>query len=372
MNHSLWIRIILIGILITIAGIPVFGSDDDINDAVLTDSIETCISGDEPGMVVCVTTDQDTVCAVSGHANMSGQIPITIRDRFRIASATKPFVATLVLQLAEQGLVDIDVPLATYLPPDLGSRIPNAASATVRQAMQMRSGIPDYMTDEFYDRVSTNPDHPWTAAEVVTFAYDEPPDCAPDTDFVYSNTNYVLLGILVEQVTGNNLAKELQDRIFDPTGMETCYLEDPAAIGKGIVRGYSREGDGYRDITGENDGVGLGDGGIVGSAEDIAKFLPALMNNAYFSPEMLSQMLSFNPDDEGEQYGLGISEIKTRVGNMIGHDGASSGFQSHMYYQPDNRISLVILTNDFDSECIQEIFDETIRLIKDIDMKDNP
>ncbi|MBN1166245.1 MAG: beta-lactamase family protein [Methanospirillaceae archaeon] len=365
MNRSECISILLAGILIAITGIPAPGSANDTNTAFLTDIPGTCISVDGPGMVVCVTTGGDTMCAVSGLANVSGQVPLIIQDRFRIASATKPYVATLVLQLAEEGLVDIDAPLATYLPADMGSRIPNSASATVRQAMQMRSGIPDYMTDEFYDRVMDNPDHPWTAAEVVTFAYDEPPDCTPGTDFVYSNTNYVLLGILIEQITGNSLAKELQDRIFDPTGMETCYLEDPASIGQGIVRGYSREEDGYREITGENDGVGLGDGGIVGSAKDIAKFLPALMSNAYFSPEMLSQMLSFYPDDEGESYGLGISEKKTQIGNMIGHDGASSGFQSNMYYQPDSQISLVILTNDFDSECIQEVFDETIRLIAD-------
>ncbi len=357
--------VFIVLIIVTIwSGIDVTVLADE-NAIYLNDILDSYIVSDEPGMVIYVSEGENTLSAIGGLSDLVKKTPVHMSDRFRIGSATKPFVATIVLQLTEEGLVDLDAPLSLYLSADIASHIANTDSATVRQTMQMKSGIPDYMTDAFDDAVEQDPIHPWTAAEVVTFSYNIPADNLPGSEFVYCNNNYVLLQLLIEQVTGNSLAEELETRIFDPTGMNSCYLEDPAHIGDGIIRGYASDNDRFVDVTMENDGLGLGDGGIIGTAEDIAKFVPALLSNHYFSNDMLSQMLTTVPDDEDETYGLGISVIQTPYGELIGHDGASGGFQSSMYYLPDTNMSLVILTNNFDSDVVNDVREEVTRLMTD-------
>ncbi|UUX91750.1 serine hydrolase [Methanoplanus endosymbiosus] len=310
---------------------------------------------DKPGVVVYVTGDKGTYSATAGLSDLEAKKGVSANDLFRIASATKSFVATVVLQLAEEGLIDLDAPIGNYLPEDIASSVANADEATVRDTLQMRSGIPDYMTDGFDDAVEDDPSHWWTAEEVVTYSYDIPPGFSPREKFEYCNNNYVLLQILIEKITGNPLADELENRIFGPVGMNSCYLESPENTGAGIVRGYEEANGKFTDVTMYNDGFGLGDGGIVGNAEDLAKFMPALMNGKFISSNTLSQMLQTVPDDSGDGYGLGIAVIDKPFGRLVGHDGSSGGFASEIYCLPECNTSIVVLTNNFDSEIAEEI-----------------
>lgn len=320
---------------------------------------------DKPGVVVYATGDKGTYSASAGLSDLDRKRPVSKSDLFRIGSATKTFVATVVLQLAEEGLVDIDAPLGDYLPEDIAESVENAEEATVRETLQMRSGIPDYMTEEFDDDVEENPSHQWTAEEVVAYSYDISAGFPPGTEFEYCNNNYVLLQILIEEVTGNPLAGELKSRIFDPAGMESCYLESPGNTGPGTIRGYEQDNGEFVDVTTYNDGFGLGDGGIVGNAEDIAKFMPALMKGRFIGQDMLSQMLRTVPDDSGDAYGLGIAVIDKPFGRFIGHDGSSGGFVSEMYYLPESDMSIVVLTNNFDSDIAEQILFEAAERISE-------
>lgn len=174
-------------------------------------------------------------------------------------------------------------------------------------------------------------------------------------DYSYSNSNYILAQLLIETVTGNSLADELDERIFDPANMDSCYLETEDRFAEGIVHGYQWDDDEFEDITEINDGTGLGDGGVVCTAEDLAKFLPALVNGDYLEDDTLDDMFDAVSDGGGGDYGLGIGYDDTEYGLQIGHDGASSGFQSVMTYLPDEELVIVILTNDFDSEIIEDL-----------------
>jgi len=157
-------------------------------------------------------------------------------------------------------------------------------------------------------------------------------------------------------VTGESLAHNLENRIFAPAGMDNCYLETPDRFAQGIVRGYELDdNDDYVDITEYNDGTGLGDGGIVCSVGDFAKFLPALVNGVYLGEEMLAQMLDTVDDGEGGAYGLGIGYDETDYGTMLSHEGASSGFQSIMLYLTDEDAVITALTNNFDSEVFEDV-----------------
>jgi D-alanyl-D-alanine carboxypeptidase len=253
---------------------------------------------------------------VRGLADIANDIPAKTDDLYRIGSVTKPFVATIMLQLVEDGLVELDDPIADYLPDGVVSRVENTDTATIRQMLQMTSGIFSY-TDSyaFEDATYDDPSYAWTAAETVTFAYDEEAYFPVGEGYYYSNTNFNLAQMIIESVTSSTLADELQLRIFKPLGMATCYLETPDLFAQNIVRGYSYY-DELEDVTEFNDGIGLGDGGIVCTAEDLAKF-PSGLINGLLNDDSLNAMLDTVDDGDSGLYGLGIGYDETEFGMMM-------------------------------------------------------
>jgi len=328
--------------------LPVIAQDYTIDNL-----MDDYVYDDEASVVLYVRYGDDEINVVRGLADINNNIVATSDDLYRIASITKPFVATIMLQLVEEGLVALDDPIADYLPDEVVSHVENADSATIRQILQMTSGIYSYTdSDAFADAVYDNPSYAWTAEETVIFAYDEEAYFPAGDDYYYSNTNYNLAQIIIESITGQSLADLLQTQIFEPLSMDSCYLETPDVFGQHIVRGYEFYDD-YEDVTLINDGVGLGDGGIVCTASDLAKFLPNI--DAILTEDSIDAMLDVIDDGYGGQYGLGIGYDETDFGMVVSHDGATSGFQSTMQYLPDEDLILVILTNDFTSEIIEDL-----------------
>jgi len=319
-------------------------------DGLLADFVEA----DDPSVVLYVRYGDESAVAVRGLADLENNTPAQVDDLYRIGSVTKPFVATIILQLVEEGELALDDPIAEYLPDEIVNRVENADTATVRQMLQMTSGIYSY-TDSiaFDDATFDDPEYSWTASETVEFAYDEPAYFEAGTDYYYSNTNYNLAQIIIETVTGNTLAHELEERIFAPLEMDSCYLETPDVFAQNIVRGYSLY-DAFIDVTEYNDGVGLGDGGIICNAEDLAKFPDGLWYDL-LAEDTLDMMLDTVDDGDGGLYGLGIGYDETDFGMMLGHDGATSGFQSTMRYLPEEDLVVVVLTNNFDSEIVDDL-----------------
>ena len=315
------------------------------------------IEPDEPGMVVYVFDNGTEASAAYGLANLDTGETLSTDDVFRIASTTKPMVATIVLWLVDSGDIELDAPIADYLSSEMISNIPNAESTTVRQMLQMTSGIFDYTeSDVFDDAVQDNPSYGWTAAEVLTFAYDEEPYFAAGDGYYYSNTNYILAELVIEAVSGMSLDNALNSIIFEPLSMDSCFLETPSRFTEALVQGYELGDDNeYVNITRQNDGVGMGDGGVICNVADLAKFPIALWNGDLISEALLNEMLTTVDDGEGGQYGLGIGYDDTEFGMILSHDGASSGFQSDMLYLPDDGIVVTILTNNFDSDVIEDV-----------------
>ena len=289
----------LLIVLMMMLCLPVFAQDDSINDL-----MDDYVYDDEASVVLYVRYDADEMIAVRGLADIDNGIPATTGDLYRIASITKPFVATLMLQLVEEGSLTLDDPIANYLPDEIVNRVENANSATIRQMLQMTSGIYSYTDSEaFEDAVYDNPSYAWTAEETISFAFDEEAYFPAGDGYYYSNTNFNLAQMIIESITGETLADLLQSRIFDPLGMDRCYLETPDVFAQNVVRGYEYYND-YEDVTNINDGVGLGDGGIVCSASDLAKFLPGL--DTILTEDSLDAMLDTVDDGDGGQYGLGM------------------------------------------------------------------
>lgn len=342
--------------IMVLMGVFVATAQSDV-DAELESLLFDYVYEDEPGVVLYVNYAGDEWVGTAGLANLETGAQIQMSDLFRIGSITKPLVATVLLQLVEEGQMRLDDPLAAYLPDEIAANIVNADDATVRQMLQMTSGIFDYIESEaFDDAIYAGSGTMWTAETAIQYAFDETPYFAAGNDFYYSNSNYLLAEIMIENVTGQSLAVALEARIFDPAGMTSCFVETPDRFAEGIVRGYAFFDEVYEDITEINDGVGMGDGGVICNAADLAKFPSALWNNTFLSDEVLADMFTTVGDGDGGAYGLGIDYGENEFGLIqIGHAGSTSGFNANLVYIPDEDLVVVVMTNNFDSEIIEDL-----------------
>ncbi len=314
--------------------------------------LDEYVTAGDAGVVLLVSTPDDTWMAAAGLADFQNETRVQTDDLFRIASVTKSFVAALTLRLAEEGELALDAPIQTYLAPEFYEQIPYHDDITIRQLLNMTAGLYDYTeSDAFNDLIDKEPSYPWTAMEAFAFTYDAQSLFAPGEGWSYSNSNYILLQIILENVTGEPLADLLEAYIFGPLDMEDTFLEMPGHFAEGIVHGYA----GREDVTFVNDGVGLGDGGIITDADDLAAFLPALFAGELVGEDMLAEMLQLEEDDEGEGYGLGISRTWAGDVDLLGHSGSSSGFNAEMWHVPDYALTIVVLTNDMDSDISMEL-----------------
>lgn len=346
LQRIIWIIIILLLVIPSMAQ----------NVLDMTELLDDYADEGEAAIVLYIHMDELEWVGANGLANIDTGLAAQTDDLFRIGSVTKPLVSTIILQLVQEGELELDKPIADYVSNEITTNIENVDSATLRNMLQMTSGIYSYTeTDEFNDAAEDDPSHWWTAAEILTSIYDYEADFAPETDYYYSNSNYILAQIIIESITDNSLADELENRVFAPLGMDSCYLETEDIFGQDIVRGYADYGDGLEDITLMNDGIGLGDGGVVCTAADLAKFMPALLTAELIDETTLAMMLQTTDDGEGGEYGLGMGIEQSEFGQFIGHDGATSGFQSIMIYVPNHDINVVVLTNNFDSEIVFDL-----------------
>ena len=235
-------------------------------DRPLQQILENAIIQQEiPGIVLYISTPEEVWEGAAGVADLETRTPMKPSDRFRIASISKMFVAAVTLQLVEQSELGLEDILTDWLPEDIANRLPNADEITIRQLLQHTSGLADYLeNDEFEARVeNTSPTHIWKAREAIAYAYDLEPEFDPGEDFFYSNTNYLALELIIEEITGNTLAEAMRSRIHSPLGLNETFTEGRQTQPGGFVSGYEDwDGDGERDNMNQyNDGYGLADGG---------------------------------------------------------------------------------------------------------------
>ena len=310
--------------------------------------------GAAPGLVLLVDTPVGRYMNAAGVASLEDGTPMQIDDILEIGSNTKSMTIVLLMQLVEEGLLSLDDPLSKWLP-DQAAILPNGDQITLRQMAQHTAGLYDY-ADNIIAAGIIDPvalEAGFTPAELVQDAVDNgSPYFAPGEEgkWYYSNTGYVLLGMIIEKVTGEKLADLYKSRIFDSLGLESAVLiRGVPQAGEITTQGYWWLEEGERlNTTRWNGSQGWAAGAVAMTASDLATYGKALAAGELFqNPETLMEMLTFDPDATngvGAPYGLGLFDV-AGDGSVWGHGGQTLGFQSLWYTDPEKGIIVVGLTN---------------------------
>ncbi|EOP46119.1 serine hydrolase domain-containing protein [Bacillus cereus] len=284
-----------------------------------------------PGVLAKTSEGGKTWSYAAGVANLSSKKPMKTDFRFRIGSVTKAFTATVVLQLAEENSLNLDDSIEKWLPGVIQGNGYDDKQITIRQLLNHTSGIAEYTRSKGFNLMDTKKSY--RAEELVKMGISMPPDFAPGKSWSYSNTGYVLLGILIETVTGNSYAEEIENRIIEPLELSNTFLPGNSSVIPGTkhARGYIQL-DGAsepKDVTHYNPSMGSSAGDMISTADDLNKFFSYLLGGKLLKEQQLKQMLTTVPTGEAAlgRYGLGIYETKLPNGVSIwGHGGSIPGF----------------------------------------------
>jgi CubicO group peptidase (beta-lactamase class C family) len=338
-------------IVIMIVGVLPIHAQGEFDAAVaqnLQALIDNAIEQGDPGVVIVVETPNGTFEGIGGYANQEEGVLLQVDDAFRVGSVNKMFTSVVILQLMEEGLLNLDDTLAEWLP-EAAAMIPNSDVITIRQLLNLSSGIHDHMAAIEEDFVVSEDaqQRVWEPMELVSSIAADDTDFAPGEGWAYSNTNFILLGLVIEAATGQTVVENFHARIIDPLGLTHTYMADDEAPTADIVRGYSS----YIGTNDFNASSTWTAGALVSNAPEMIIFLRALLSGSLFSdPSTLEIMLtpteaSVNAFGEGFGYGLGMFNFNTPFGPIYGHTGDTFGFHTKVYYFVDYDAALVQLSN---------------------------
>jgi D-alanyl-D-alanine carboxypeptidase len=295
-----------------------------------------------PGAIVGIWGPDGTYTRAFGVADKATRAPMKTDFYSRIGSVTKTFTVTAILQLADQGKLGLDDPIAEFVP-----GVPLGDKITLRQLARMQSGLFNYSASpEFQKAMFADPRRPFTPRELLDYALAEPNQFPPGAGFEYCNTNTILLGLVVQKVSGEPLHSYIQDKILTPLGMghtsfpTTNAFPDPHAQGYTVQTADGKEA----TATDWDPSWGWAAGAMISTLDDMRVWAGALATGRLLTPQMQAQRLQTvgqpgMPPQDG--YGLGIFNL----GGWIGHNGSLPGYQTVVVYLPEKQTSLVILTN---------------------------
>lgn len=304
-----------------------------------------------PGAFLLVRSSAGEFTSAYGTTVAGEDSPPAADTHFRAASNTKTFTGTLILQLADEGLLSLSDPVSKYQ-----ADVPGGDQITVEMLLAMRSGLVDYTTTEaFGTEVLADPQRAWRPEELLALSFAEPPLFTPGAEVNYSNTNYVLLGLIAEQVTGVELPQLFDERLLDPLELDATVfpaLTDatvPAPSSEGYGYGYADpNGTTLENVTDVNPSIAWAAGAIISTADDLANWVEALAQGALLKPETQAarldslETIATNPETgETTDYGQGWA----RLNGLLGHNGKLPGFTSYMGTDPQRGVTVVIWSN---------------------------
>jgi D-alanyl-D-alanine carboxypeptidase len=272
-----------------------------------------------------------------GKADLATHRALTREDHLRIGSNTKTFVISVLLQLVDEGKLSLDDPLSKF---SLGVSVPNAEHITVRQMCQMRSGLFEAFDSPEFDQLQLKPDMVFDPRTLIGWAAKQPPYFAPGAEYRYSNTNYLLLGLIVESVSGHGVATEIRNRLLRPLSLtHTSYPDSqamPAPWAHGYGLGPKRQWD---DVSGTIPVSLMGAAGeMISNMQDMRRWVKLYVTGKTNGAETQRARMTCVPTGHGNLgFGLGIG----CSAGWYGYTGGLPGYNTANYYFPQQGVTVV-------------------------------
>jgi CubicO group peptidase (beta-lactamase class C family) len=297
------------------------------------------------GTVMVVRGGETVLSRGYGMADLENQVPHSPQTRFRIGSVTKQFTAAAILQLQDQGLLNVQAPVATYIPD-----YPND-TITLHHLLTHTAGLPNFTSaPDYFEWMQ----QPATLDELIARFQDLPLGFEPGSQYRYSNSGYVLLSQVIETVSGQSYGDYVHDNLLTPLGMENTGYDQPSPV-PGLAQGYRGNAQDYQSVPSTHPTTAQGAGGLYSTVGDLARWNQALFGNlpgdravlseaaiaAMTSPQVSVDMAAA-PD---LYYGYGLVINNQLENRLIGHGGGISGFVSSLLYLPEQGTTIVVLSN---------------------------
>ncbi len=341
----------------------------ELEEALRAEIDEWLTQSTAPGISLSVLLPgQDPLNIAGGIANIETGESVETDDYFRIASITKSMTAAVILTLVDEGLVELDAPVAEYLGDDWLGEHPSAASITVAQLMNHTNGLIEFAFDiGFYSQSVARSDQAYTPEEILAFLGEQPPLFAPGEQYQYETGGFVAAGLIIEAVTGKTAAEVMRERIFEPAGADAIYLTPQEFPPQQVVSAYSREllFAAFSALAPElNEGLVVGDddpvidiysgpqdvlqsagwtgGGNEAQLESVAAIFAAMFDGTILTSDAIASMTDTVLDSG---YGLGLSVDDIDGVTVYSHGGGVPGFRSQAGWLPDHNIAYAFSVN---------------------------
>jgi D-alanyl-D-alanine carboxypeptidase len=319
---------------------------------------DEAIAAGIPGVSIAVIVDEQTVTITRGVASRETAELLSPEHRARMASIAKSVVSSVVLQLVDEGALSLDDTVDTWLP----GVLPANGDATIEQLLRLVSGIYDFGSDPrlMAPYVEGDFEHTWRPEQLVALAAEHPANFRPGERFEYSNTNYTLLALIIEKITGDSLANVVRARVTDPLALPsstmetTSHLEAPYA--DGYLVGLAAQ---PVNVTRISASSVFGNGNLVSTPLDVARFYRALARGDLVSKAQLPGMFTVDPQGPESRYAMGLWRLNDfyPCGSFIGHDGNTPGYDSVGYASLDGKraFSVVVTSSSLDDKAGDEV-----------------
>ena len=328
-----------------------------------------------PGISVCLTnSDGSDYIYAAGVRQLGTNVILDPHDHQRVGSITKIVISTLLLKLQEKGYLSLEQTIESILP----GLLTHGRHITVRQLLQHRSGLKDYIWMDVagtkcIQHAISSPKDDFSPKSLIRVIRDQDLEFEPGTQYNYSNTGYILLGLIVEKLSGKSIEDVIHQWIIQPLHLKRTYFPTTNELRHPYATGHSKATEDMSELSDEltfinilNVSISWTAGALISNAIEIQSFMKALFNGSLLSEESLKEMVHFQgTDDPSQSYGLGIQKYSFDNGkSAFGHQGGIHGYESVTLYYPDDELFLTVIVNQMPVGVVRianQLFNEVLR-----------
>ncbi len=323
------------------------GTESPGTEAELQAMLDEAVGSTFPGAMLRVSGSGLEFSGSAGFADQDSGEAFRTDHLFHAGSAGKMFVGMAAAHMVHNGVLNLEGFIDTWLPMEIATRIPGSQVITLRDLLQQTSGLVDVLNSGLWEEaLGDNPEMIWTNRALAELVLDLPLDFEPGSQFAYSNTNYILLGIILEEASGRPVHELLREWVFDPLGMDSTSTPNHEPLAGEPAHAYVVSGGQSEDLTELILHWEASSGGQWSTLEDLTRYF----HGAFGSASILDEQIAGRVLEASEHfpYGLGHFVVPSPYGTMIGHGGIFLGFHTTTGFFPDHDLSIVLNVNGYD------------------------